>query len=54
MSYARARDIIWAPDEHTLEEVAEASMTVLKTPGAGSLDAFQASYLLTTYKHLAE
>ncbi len=50
MSYREARSIIWAPDRYPLEDVAEASLTVLAQPGARSADAHQASYLITTFR----
>lgn len=50
MGYHEAQYIIWAPDEHPLVDVAEASVTILETPRAESADARQASYLLTTYR----
>lgn len=50
LSMRGAITIIWTPDLHPLEDVAEAALTVLETPGAESKDAHQASYLITTFR----
>ena len=46
----KAEDIIWTPDMYSLEDVAEAALTVLEKPGAASFDAHQATYLLITFR----
>ena len=50
MTYDQAKEVIWAPDCHPIDDVAEAAMTVLEEPSAGGLDVYQAGYLVTTYR----
>ena len=50
MNYNQAKEVIWAPDWHPIDEVAEAAVTVLEEPTAESLDTHQAGYLVTTYR----
>lgn len=49
MTYQQALTIIWTPDLHPLEDVAEAALIVLENRFARSQDAHQASYLITTF-----
>ena len=48
----RARQVIWTPDHHSIENVAGAALCVLEYRGAGSLDRAQATYLITTMRPL--
>lgn len=50
MTYQQALAIIWTPDLHPLEDVAEAALVVLENRFARSEDAHQASYLITTFQ----
>lgn len=50
MSEQQAKKIIWTPDLYSLREVAEAAEVVLADPTARSHDAYQATYLLTTFR----
>jgi hypothetical protein len=53
LSLRGALTIIWTPDLHPLEDVAEAALVVLETSGAESKDVYQASYLVTTFRRTA-
>ena len=45
-----ARQVIWLPDDHPLEDVAEAALVVLSNRFSDSRDVHQASYLITTFR----